>query len=202
MACEIANRDDEFSTVGNSVVLSKFGKSGGGDDERSRFSIMVDSVVEGGGGVGVGIGVLSKNSFDDSSKWFALVIKSCARRIWSLWNESTLVTLRPLLMSGRPLRDSGKCSNRSVWSVVVEHGVSLSWRREFELNVKCNVDAGGGTLWQRSAIIVEDDLASVETTSEPECKRAFNRLVITSSSPSWRLEKITNNCYWKLLFNA
>ncbi len=94
-----------------SVVL-KSGKICNGDDEIDFGSIIV---LDDGGGVGG----LIKKSFDVSNRWFALDISSCARRTWSLCNASTSVTLRPLLINGFPLNDSGKCSKKS-FSIVVE----------------------------------------------------------------------------------
>ncbi len=170
----------DFSIVRNSVVVLKFGKAGGGDGA-GLFSTTVDKDVRGGGGGGVG-GLLKK-SFDVSSKWLAFVISSCTKRTWSLWIESTSVTLRPLLINGRPLNDSGKCSNKSVWIVVeFERVLSISCRWELLWNGK--YVEGGGTLLERAVVVVDED-----EISEPECKRAFNRSVMTSSSPNWRLKE-------------
>jgi hypothetical protein len=46
-----------------------------------------------------------------------------------------------------------------------------------------NVD-GGGTLLQRLVVIADDDSLVLEVISDPESNRAFNRSVITSSSPN------------------
>ncbi len=63
---------------------------------------------------------LLKKSFDVSSKWFAFVISSCARRTWSLCNECASVILRPLLINGFPFNDSIKS-----FSIVVEFIVNV-----------------------------------------------------------------------------
>lgn len=138
----------EISSVRNSLVALKFGIAGGdvGADDITLdfFSVTVDNTGGEGGGGGSGgsvdtAGGFSKKSFDASSKWFAFVTSSCARRTWSLWYDNTSVTLRPLLINGFPLNDSGNCSNKSFSIVLaVECALSVSWEIGFFVNGKCN----------------------------------------------------------------
>ena len=62
--------------------------------------------------------------------------------------------------------------------VVVVCAASISCRLGYEVN------DGGGTLLQRAVVIVDDDSFVIDDISEPECRRAFNRSVITPSSPN------------------
>ena len=162
LTCEITRGD--FSTGRNSVVVLKVGKAGGGDGVED-FSTMVDNTVGGAGGGDEG--GLVKKSFDVSSRWLALLISSWASRTWSLCMERTSVTFSPLLINGRPLRDSGNCSRKSVWIVVlVERVVSISGRWAFICDVKFKGRTldGGGTLAHRAVLTAE---VLADATSEP-----------------------------------